>query len=280
MRVEWIKVELPRAESLLLLCNFVKTSCGLQERERKRREEEERRRLEEERRRQEEERRRQEEEQRRLEEERQRQEEERRRQEEERRRLEEERRQKEEFERRQQEEEERRRREDAERARLLREEQALQAQLAREERERQRAQQAKKEVEAMEETEDPTPGRKPGLMRTLTTRKLVRAFSVAGKPAPPASLVGMGPANLNPIIDEVDFNALPPNFGTMEELPPGALPLCRYKNILPNAHSRVQLDPVSVNGAIEANSDFINANWVRGWDGKPAYIATQVRGVG
>lgn len=199
---------------------------------------------------------------------------ERKRQEAERKRQEAERKRQEE-ERKRQEEEARQQAADTERARLLEEERKKQEQLAREERERERQRQVKFELANMEETDDAaTTSGHQNKVRTLTNRKWFRALSVSGKAG--AAVLGDGPANLQPVIDEVDFTALELNMGTVEELPENCLALCRYKNILPNGPTRVQLDPLMEDGRVVPQSDFVNANWVKDYTGEPKYIATQV----
>ena len=53
---------------------------------------------------------------------------------------------------------------------------------------------------------------------------------------------------------------------------PGNLSKNRYKNILPFDHSRVSLEVEQE----QANGDYINANFLNGFNQKNSYIATQV----
>lgn len=52
------------------------------------------------------------------------------------------------------------------------------------------------------------------------------------------------PANLVMMVDEPTFNSFPLNLGQLEDLPPNAVDLCRYRNIIPKLETRVELDPV------------------------------------
>lgn len=69
-----------------------------------------------------------------------------------------------------------------------------------------------------------------------------------------------------------EYASLPSNMVTMAEVPPGAEEKNRYKDVLPNPHSRVAL---FLKFGVP-NSDYINANYIRGYrDASKAYIATQ-----
>lgn len=72
------------------------------------------------------------------------------------------------------------------------------------------------------------------------------------------------------------FNALPTNHAAIEDLPPAIAKnlkaFNRYKNILPNVHSRVNLEQIGS----DTTSRFINANFVADAGNNPkAYIAAQ-----
>jgi hypothetical protein len=71
------------------------------------------------------------------------------------------------------------------------------------------------------------------------------------------------------------FNRIPVNSADVSELPAPYEELAhinRYRNILPNAHSRVQL--AELDG--DPLSSYINANWIKSFDGSPmGYIASQ-----
>ena len=70
-----------------------------------------------------------------------------------------------------------------------------------------------------------------------------------------------------------DYDGLEQKMTTLDEIPPGTRPLNRYKNILPNPKTRVDLTKV---GDSEA-STFINANYIHGLhrENSKAYIAAQ-----
>ena len=85
----------------------------------------------------------------------------------------------------------------------------------------------------------------------------------------------VGPAAMGPVFEEADFKQLAVNLVGVETLPPNAMPLCRYKNILPTPQTRVKLPPLQIKGIPVDNATFINANWVRDWEGTRRYIATQ-----
>jgi protein tyrosine phosphatase len=69
-----------------------------------------------------------------------------------------------------------------------------------------------------------------------------------------------------------EFEAIPTNLISMDDVPPGAESKNRYRNILPNPHTRV---PLFLKFGV-ANSDYINANYIRGSIGTPrSYISTQ-----
>jgi hypothetical protein len=75
---------------------------------------------------------------------------------------------------------------------------------------------------------------------------------------------------------EAEFEEMELCETTEGEIPPGTLHLCRYKNVLPNPRTRVVLQPLAgLAGEELVLSRFVNANTVRGADGKPRYIATQ-----
>jgi hypothetical protein len=75
---------------------------------------------------------------------------------------------------------------------------------------------------------------------------------------------------------EAEFELMELRETTEGEIPPGTLFLCRYKNVLPNPRTRVVLQPLAgLAGEELVLSRFVNANTVRGADGKPRYIATQ-----
>lgn len=83
------------------------------------------------------------------------------------------------------------------------------------------------------------------------------------------------PANMGPAINATEFERLPLNLMDISQLPDGVLPLCRYRNILPNPPTRVLLPSLKIKGIPVEHATFINANWVRDWDGSVRYIATQ-----
>ena len=78
---------------------------------------------------------------------------------------------------------------------------------------------------------------------------------------------------------EEAFDAMESNELTsfdVSQLPKGTAALNRYVNVLPNPQTRVRLDPIPGLPADFAElSGYINANHVRGADGKRKYIATQ-----
>jgi protein tyrosine phosphatase len=69
-----------------------------------------------------------------------------------------------------------------------------------------------------------------------------------------------------------EYMSIPPNMTSMDEIPPGAQDKNRYTDVLPNPNSRVVLFLKFG----KANSDYINANYIRGFRGLPkSFIATQ-----
>jgi hypothetical protein len=56
------------------------------------------------------------------------------------------------------------------------------------------------------------------------------------------------PANLVMMVDEPTFGALELRLGQAEDIPKEAVPLCRYRNIMPNMASIVKLTPRMVRG--------------------------------
>ncbi|CAI7996218.1 Tyrosine-protein phosphatase non-receptor type 7 [Geodia barretti] len=76
----------------------------------------------------------------------------------------------------------------------------------------------------------------------------------------------------NPATLRKEYSSIPSNLATMADVPPGAEEKNRYKDILPNPQTRVSL---FLKFAV-ANSDYINANFIRGLqDSERAYIAAQ-----
>ncbi len=73
------------------------------------------------------------------------------------------------------------------------------------------------------------------------------------------------------------FIALKENLPVEADLPPGTIAFNRYKNVLPRPETRVVLPLLEEAEEDEIeNSDFVNANWMRGWDGyTKKYIAAQ-----
>lgn len=109
----------------------------------------------------------------------------------------------------------------------------------------------------------------PNYEPTVDEMLLMESFAVD------ASL-GARAVSVDPFSVSKDFMTLDTNAATPDELP--KLPeselvsLNRYRNILPNNHSRVQLSMMNGNLA----STYINANFVRGFDKSPNwYIVTQ-----
>lgn len=76
-------------------------------------------------------------------------------------------------------------------------------------------------------------------------------------------------------LDVDGFDSLPTNAATEADLPEGVTvkTMNRYKNILPNAHSRVVLDQIGD----DVTSSYINANFITSFDGtrKKEFIAAQ-----
>ena len=70
------------------------------------------------------------------------------------------------------------------------------------------------------------------------------------------------------LADEEHFNAIPLNSPGESEIPYGCMHLNRFKNILPNRHSRVLLSPSfdPETGVAILFSDYINANYIRKYD--------------
>ena len=103
---------------------------------------------------------------------------------------------------------------------------------------------------------------------------LSRPADIGAKPLEEKVPVVAGPAT----IELTDFclqsyNDLEQKMTTLDEIPPGTRPLNRYKNILPNPKTRVDLTKVGD----RETSTFINANYIHGFDGEntKAYIAAQ-----
>eukprot|EP00036_Acanthoecidae_sp_10tr_P023927 CAMPEP_0206317818 /NCGR_PEP_ID=MMETSP0106_2-20121207/16837_1 /ASSEMBLY_ACC=CAM_ASM_000206 /TAXON_ID=81532 /ORGANISM="Acanthoeca-like sp., Strain 10tr" /LENGTH=2291 /DNA_ID=CAMNT_0053749433 /DNA_START=151 /DNA_END=7026 /DNA_ORIENTATION=+ len=76
---------------------------------------------------------------------------------------------------------------------------------------------------------------------------------------------------------EDDFGMFALNMAQPNDIPPDTLWLNRYRNVLPNAHSRVPLPPLPQAASEDETtaSTFINANFVGGADETIKYIATQ-----
>ncbi|XP_076305440.1 uncharacterized protein LOC143222619 isoform X3 [Tachypleus tridentatus] len=71
---------------------------------------------------------------------------------------------------------------------------------------------------------------------------------------------------------EDEFKSIPMSMSRMDQIPSGAEIKNRYANVIPNPKTRVPLSYIRG----EANSNYINANFVRGYGGKPDfYIACQ-----
>eukprot|EP00035_Acanthoeca_spectabilis_P021111 m.436396 g.436396 ORF g.436396 m.436396 type:complete len:381 (-) comp17968_c0_seq1:174-1316(-) len=68
-----------------------------------------------------------------------------------------------------------------------------------------------------------------------------------------------------------EYNDIPSFMPQMSDLPPGTKHKNRYVNVLPNAKTRVQLSLVEG----DETSDFINANFVSGYNWPKRYIASQ-----
>lgn len=73
------------------------------------------------------------------------------------------------------------------------------------------------------------------------------------------------------------FIGMPDMMAKADQQPPGTIDLNRYKNVLPTPATRVSLPLLEeVDEDDRVNSDYINANYMRGWDGKgPRYVAAQ-----
>jgi tyrosine-protein phosphatase non-receptor type 7 len=87
----------------------------------------------------------------------------------------------------------------------------------------------------------------------------------------------LGPDEIETLLQNLatlrkEYSSIPSNLVTMADVPPGAEEKNRYKDILPNPQTRVSL---FLKFAV-ANSDYINANFIRGLqDSERTYIATQ-----
>eukprot|EP00038_Savillea_parva_P008410 m.176770 g.176770 ORF g.176770 m.176770 type:complete len:382 (+) comp14232_c0_seq1:151-1296(+) len=68
-----------------------------------------------------------------------------------------------------------------------------------------------------------------------------------------------------------EYNGIPSYMPQMSDLPPGTKQKNRYVNVLPNASTRVPLSKVDG----DETSDFINANFVSGYNWPKRFIATQ-----
>lgn len=68
-----------------------------------------------------------------------------------------------------------------------------------------------------------------------------------------------------------EWNDIPSHMPNLKDMPPGAKEKCRYVNVLPTKKSRVPVSKVPGDDA----SDFINANFVTGFDRPKQYIAAQ-----
>lgn len=81
---------------------------------------------------------------------------------------------------------------------------------------------------------------------------------------------------VGPLPSKTEYSSVSLNLGTKDDIPAGCLPLCRYKNILPPPKTRVSLEPLpGVKSEALVQSRFINASYIRGYDGQVKYIATQ-----
>eukprot|EP00040_Diaphanoeca_grandis_P027353 m.155612 g.155612 ORF g.155612 m.155612 type:complete len:383 (+) comp30944_c1_seq1:53-1201(+) len=68
-----------------------------------------------------------------------------------------------------------------------------------------------------------------------------------------------------------EYNDIPTFMAAIGDMPQGAKEKCRYVNVLPTKKTRVPVSKVPGDDA----SDFINANYVSGFDGPKRYIAAQ-----
>ena len=70
--------------------------------------------------------------------------------------------------------------------------------------------------------------------------------------------------------DEQAFLKMPLNAPPRDAVPKEVIRLNRFINVLPNKHSRVALDPLrTTDGSVVTGSDYINANWLRGYSLRP-----------
>ena len=86
------------------------------------------------------------------------------------------------------------------------------------------------------------------------------------------------PDKILPLPDEDDFWDAELNMQDLDAVPESCLPLCRYKNILPHPHTRVELDDApGLTAEEQEESKFINASYVSNFSKRnpKKYIATQ-----
>eukprot|EP00117_Sycon_ciliatum_P031628 scpid5507/ scgid24698/ Sushi, von Willebrand factor type A, EGF and pentraxin domain-containing protein 1; CCP module-containing protein 22; Polydom; Selectin-like osteoblast-derived protein; Serologically defined breast cancer antigen NY-BR-38 len=116
----------------------------------------------------------------------------------------------------------------------------------------------------------PNPASTEGSDRnSMTVRELPEELEILSNPLHGPTLVIFSD-NYETVLDE--FRTIPLNMAPESDIPPGVLYKNRFRNVLPNAHTRVPL-PLLYS---EPHSDFINANFVRGYGQAPRkYIATQ-----
>ncbi len=81
---------------------------------------------------------------------------------------------------------------------------------------------------------------------------------------------------MEPCPNKEEYDGVDLNLGSLDSIPDGCLPKCRYKNILPPDGTRVRLEPLAgLYGDEMVASTFINASYIRGHGGEVRYIATQ-----
>ncbi|XP_022257835.1 receptor-type tyrosine-protein phosphatase alpha-like [Limulus polyphemus] len=101
---------------------------------------------------------------------------------------------------------------------------------------------------------------------------LNQAFDDPDEPSHPLNFTGLTNFTCNGQAMEDEFKSIPMNMPRMDQVPTGAEVKNRYANVIPEPKTRVPLTLIKG----EPNSNYINANFVRGYGGQAKfYIACQ-----
>lgn len=143
-------------------------------------------------------------------------------------------------------------------------------------------------ADALDDDDEPLPASPIPMMEDTQEGALISSLAMVASSAPAAapstlsstatssSSTLMPPQSqltfvVSPFVED-DYWNLQQNFGRYEDLPEGIRHLNRYHNVLPTPSTRVVLKELDG----EPTSSYINANYIRSFDGVPrAYVAAQ-----